>query len=182
MANTVLVLTRIAADNVDALNRSAIAETDIMNGTILTLEDGLSDESDKDFVFNATPLDDVDAHREYWMACSPEVNITGAEDYQYRGLNNDPRNFTNVAGLEFDVFSVQMGDIVQVSAPFFAEGFDPGTITGATVVEYDAGNTGMTAKTAGTASFEGIQFEIIKNFPLNIGQEAVPAWLLMRIN
>lgn len=36
MANTILVLTRVAADNVDAYNRSAIASTDVMNGTLLT--------------------------------------------------------------------------------------------------------------------------------------------------
>ena len=36
MANTILVLTRIAADNVDAYNRSAIATTNVMNGTLLS--------------------------------------------------------------------------------------------------------------------------------------------------
>lgn len=74
MANTILVLTRVAADNVDAYNRSAIASSDVMNGTLLTLETGLSTAPGKPFVFKATPLADVNAHKQYWMACAPEVN------------------------------------------------------------------------------------------------------------
>lgn len=182
MANTVLVLTRIAADNVDAYNRSAIATVDVMNGEVVTLETGLSTTAGKPFVFNATPLADVNAHKQYWMACSPEVNVTADGALYYKGINVDPRAYTNRANVEFDVFAVQIGDIVQVSAPFFAANFDPGTVTNATVVEYDATNSGFTAKTVATASYEGIQFSILKTFPLNIGQERVPAWLLMRIN
>lgn len=182
MANTVLVLTRIAADNVDAYNRSVIATTDIMNGTVLTLETGLNTTPGKEFVFNATPLADVAAHKQYWMACAPEVNILADGTYMYKGISVDPRMYTNIANVEFDAFAVQIGDIVQVSAPFFAENFDPTKVTGATVVEYDATNSGFTAKTAATADYAGIQFSIIKTFPLNIGTESVPAWLLMRIN
>lgn len=182
MANTILVLTRIAADNVDAYNRSAIATTNTMNGTLLTLETGLSTTPGKSFVFNATPLADANAHKQYWMACSPEVNVLGDGTLLYKGINNDPRSFFNPANVEFDVFAVQIGDIVQVSAPFFVANFDPGTVTGATVVEYDATNNGMVAKTAATKSYEGIQFKIIKSFPFVVGSESVPGWLLERVN
>ena len=74
------------------------------------------------------------------------------------------------------------GDIVQVSAPFFAENFDPGTVTSAKVVEYDAVNNGMIAKTIPTVDYAGIQFEIIKNFNFVVGSDSVPGWLLMRVN
>ena len=182
MANTILVLTRIAADNVDAYNRSAIATTNTMNGTLLTLETGLSTTPGKSFVFNATPLTDANAHKQYWMACSPEVNVLGDGTLLYKGINNDPRSFFNPANVEFDVFAVQIGDIVQLSAPFFVANFDPGTVTGATVVEYDAVNNGMVAKVAATESYEGIQFKIIKSFPFVVGSESVPGWLLERVN
>lgn len=182
MANTILVLTRIAADNVDAYNRSAIATTNTMNGTLLTLETGLSTTPGKSFVFNATPLADADEHKQYWMACSPEVNVLGDGTLLYKGINNDPRSFFNPANVEFDVFAVQIGDIVQVSAPFFAENFDPGTVTGAKVVEYDAANNGMTAKTTPTVDYAGIKFKIIKNFNFVVGSDSVPGWLLMRVN
>lgn len=182
MANTILVLTRVAADNVDAYNRSAIATTDVMNGALLTLETGLSTAPGKPFVFNATPLADVNAHKQYWMACAPEVNTLTDGTLIYKGINNDPRSFTNPANIEFDVFAVQIGDIVQLSAPFFVANFDPGTVKDATVVEYDANNNGMVAKTAATKSYEGIQFKIIKSFPFVVGSESVPGWLLERVN
>lgn len=181
MANTILVLTRVAADNVDSLNHTAIATTDVMNGALLTLETGLSNLPGKPYVFNATPLADANAHVEFYMACSPEVNVTADGSLLYKGINVDPRNFINQAGYEFDVFSVQIGDIVQVSAPFFAANFDPGTVTSATVVEYDATNTGMTAKVSATADYAGIQFQILKSQPIPVGHDSVPAWLLRRV-
>lgn len=182
MANTILVLTRVAADNVDAYNRSAIATTDVMNGALLTLEKGLSTAPGKPFVFNAIPLADANAHKQYWMACAPEVNTLTDGTLIYKGINNDPRSFTNPANIEFDVFAVQIGDIVQLSAPFFVANFDPGTVSGATVVEYDAVKKGMVAKVDAANSYEGIQFKIIKSFPFVVGSESVPGWLLERVN
>lgn len=181
MANTVLVLSRVAADNVDAYNRSAIATVDVMNGTVVTLEDGFSEKADKSFVWEATPLADANAHAQYWMACAPEVNVMADGTLLYKGINVDPRNYTNVKNTEFDVFSLQIGDCVQLTTPFFATGNDPKTISNATAVEFTAG-TGWKALAQGTgATYKGLLFAIRRDMPIAIGADSEPAWILERI-
>lgn len=181
MANTVLVLSRIAADNVDAYNRSAICSEDVMNGTVVTLESGFSETAGKEFVWAATPLDDADKHAQYWMACAPEVNVLADGSLLYKGISVDPRNYTNVKNTEFDVFSVQIGDCVQISTPFFANKQDPATI-GATAkyVEYTA-DTGWKAIATATSAYTGLRFAIRKAMPFAIGTDSEPGWILERV-
>jgi hypothetical protein len=181
MANTVLVLSRIAADNVDAYNRSAICSEDVMNGTVVTLESGFSETAGKEFVWTATPLDDADKHAQYWMACAPEVNVLADGSLLYKGISVDPRNYTNVKNTEFDVFSVQIGDCVQISTPFFANEQGPATI-GATAkfVEYTA-DTGWKAIATATSAYTGLRFAIRKAMPFAIGTDSEPGWILERV-
>lgn len=181
MANTVLVLSRIAADNVDAYNRSAICSEDVMNGTVVTLESGFSETAGKEFVWTATPLGDADKHTQYWMACAPEVNVLADGSLLYKGISVDPRNYTNVKNTEFDVFSVQIGDCVQISTPFFANEQDPATI-GATAkfVEYTA-DTGWKAIETATSDYISLRFAIRKAMPFAIGTDSEPGWILERV-
>lgn len=181
MANTVLVLSRIAADNVDAYNRSAICSEDVMNGTVVTLESGFSETAGKEFVWTATPLDNADKHAQYWMACAPEVNVLADGSLLYKGISVDPRNYTNVKNTEFDVFSVQIGDCVQISTPFFADKRDPVTIgAAAKFVEYAVG-TGWKATTTVTSDYTGLRFAIRKAMPFAIGADSEPGWILERV-
>lgn len=181
MANTVLVLSRIAADNVDAYNRSAICSKDVMNGTVVTLENGFSEIAGKGFVWTATPLGDAGKHAQYWMACAPEVNVLPDGTLLYKGIGVDPRNYTNVKNTDFDVISVQIGDCVQLTTPFFANAQDPATI-GATAkyVEYTVG-TGWKALTEATSAYAGLRFAIRKSMPIAIGADSEPAWILERV-
>lgn len=181
MANTVLVLSRVAADNVDAYNRSAICSEDVMNGTVVILETGFSETAGKEFVWTATPLSDESKHTRYWMACAPEVNVLPDGTLLYKGIGVDPRNYTNVKNTEFDVISVQIGDCVQLTTPFFAKAQDPATI-GATAkyVEYTAG-AGWKALAKTTSTYAGLRFVIRKSMPIAIGADSEPAWILERI-
>lgn len=181
MANTVLVLSRVAADNVDAYNRSAICDTDVMNGTVVTLETGFSETAGKEFVWTATPLGDAGKHAQYWMACTPEVNVLADGTLLYKGISVDPRNYTNIKNVEFDVLSVQIGDCVQISTPFFANAQDPATI-GATAkyVEYTAG-TGWKALAEATSAYAGLRFAIRKAMPFAIGTDSEAGWILERV-
>lgn len=181
MANTVLVLSRVAADNVDAYNRSAICSEDVMNGTVVTLENGFSKIAGKGFVWTATPLGDEDKHAQYWMACAPEVNVLADGTLLYKGISVDPRNYTNVKNTEFDVFSVQIGDCVQISTPFFANAQDPATIgTTAKFVEYTA-DTGWKAIATATNAYNGLRFAIRKAMPFAIGTDSEAGWILERV-
>lgn len=181
MANTVLVQTKCTAMDVDAYNRSAVAEKDIPNGTPLVCE-GISEDADKKQVFAVkTPTGVV---KDVWLAYSPEVVITqGVGGNQFTGIDVDPRNFTNIAGRPFDIFKPVAGvDLIQVTTPFFKAGNDPKTISGAKYVELQADGT-MAAKTTATGSFAGLQFKILTMEPIiiangTIGGEAVDAWIL----
>jgi len=51
-----------------------------------------------------------------WMAYSPEIVTVTSGSSQYRGLNSDPRNFTNLATEIFDAFKPQVGDIITITA------------------------------------------------------------------
>lgn len=169
--SAVVIKTRVQAENIDALNRKAkYASADLQNGSAVTLAWSATD---GDEVFVATPAttglefaigrkEDIviatgtmleDEHHDawylevtsnsgVWMAISPEVNkdVIGKI---YKGL--DPRRFVNEAGEPFDVVKLVAGDIIQVSKDFFAENFDPATVTGATAVKLTA--TGFKATT-----------------------------------
>lgn len=162
--SAVVIKTRVQAENIDALNRKAkYATADLQNGSAVTLAWSATD---GDEVFVATPattglefaigrkeaiviatgsmLEDehqdawyleVTSNSGVWMAVSPEVNKDVIGEV-YKGL--DPRRFINAKGLPFDAIKLQVGDIIQVSKDFFAENYDPDTVTGATAVELTA--------------------------------------------
>jgi hypothetical protein len=174
MANTVLIQTRCAAENVDALNRSAVvAASATQNGAPLTLT--FPTTAGTAVFTGAAPSA---AAKNVWLAYSPEVNklVVG----QIWG-GADPRNFTNVAGKPFDVFKPQVGDIIQVTTPFFVTQKDPGTVSAATVVELTS--NGFEAKTSATSAYAGISFNVGRAEPIiiangTVGGEQVDAWYL----
>lgn len=174
MANCVLVQTRTQATQLDPLNRSAISTVgNVNNGTPLSLTFPTTAGSN---VFGtetpASPFANV------WLAYSPEVNklVVG----QIWG-GNDPRNFTNLQNVPFDVFQPKAGDIIQVTTPFFQTGQDPASVAGSTVVELTA--NGFVAKTASTSGYAGIAFNIGRKESMTIASstgygEQVDAWYL----
>lgn len=180
MANCVLVPTKITAMDVDAYNRVGVATEDIPNGTPLVCG-VVSDEANQNNVFEVTTASAVAAG--LWMAYSPEVNVTQDGEYDFKGLVVDPRNFTNVANVPFDMFKPNPGvDMIQVTTDFFQAEGDPKTISGATYVEIQADGT-FKAVTSATSSFAGMQFRIVATEPIiiasgAIGGEAVDAWIL----
>ena len=112
----VVIKRRVAAHNIDALNRAVVATEDLENGSVFTLE-GRSDVEGEDEVWKA--VKPTGAIKGLWMAKSSEVTITtiGKDDYalQMKGIVEDPRMFTNVKGLVFDAFKPQVGDIIEMT-------------------------------------------------------------------
>lgn len=144
MTNTVMVKTAVQATNIDALNRTAKATTNVANGTPLSLEFPVKGEAfvatvaqtglkfkigrQEDLIIasknlltgekvTAYYLEVVENTENVWMACSPEVNKAIVGEV-YAGL--DPRYFTNLANKPFDAIKLVEGDIIQVSVPFFS--------------------------------------------------------------
>jgi hypothetical protein len=180
MAN-VLVQTHVMAMDVDALNRVGVyASADVDNGTALVCGVQSSDAKQK-HVFSVEPAAAV--AKDLWLAYSPEVVTTADGSLEFRGLDVDPRNFTNQAGKPFDMFKPVAGvDLIQVTKDFFADGYDPGTVSGATYVEIQADGS-FKAVASPTSSFGGLQFKIFAKEPIiiangAIGGEAVDAWIL----
>lgn len=179
MAN-VLVQTRCSAMNIDALNRVGVAETEVQNGAALVCGIQSTDPKQK-HVFSVEPASEV--AKGLWMAYSPEVSTTVDGQLVWRGLDADPRSFVNLAGKPFDMFKPVAGvDLIQVTKDFFAEDYDPDTVSGATYVEIQSDGS-FKAVASATSSFDGLQFKIFAKEPIiiangAIGGETVDAWIL----
>lgn len=118
MANhTVVILNKVASENVGSYNRSAIAGSavDIDNGGVFRL-DSKSAVSGESEVWNVTaPTTSASTLNNLWMAYSPEVVITAAGTKQYRGIDPDPQDFYNLGGKVLDAFKPQVGDLITVT-------------------------------------------------------------------
>ncbi|MGL4374792.1 MAG: hypothetical protein ACRCS6_13440 [Turicibacter sp.] len=176
MANAVMILTRTASTNVDSYNRAAVSVADVNNGAVVDLT-GLSTARGQSEVFTAAASSS--AGKGKWMAYSPEiVSIVTSTGGVYRGLDVDPRNFTNVKARPYDVFKPVAGDIIEITEDGitskaalvvgnFAEAAAASTLTKAT------------SQTADTLSFKVIAVKkmTIANGQIGVG-EGITSYLL----
>lgn len=117
----VVIKRRVAAHNIDSLNRSFVATEDLENGSVFTLEER-SDVDGENEVWKAV-APTANTVTGVWMAKSSEVVITTITDgtidstnvLQMKGIVEDPRMFTNVKGLVGDCFKPQVGDIIEMT-------------------------------------------------------------------
>lgn len=112
----VVIKRRVAAHNIDALNRTFVATEDLENGSIFTLTERFTTDGEDEVWKVAKP---TATSLGVWMAKSSEVTITtvGEGDYalQMKGIVEDPRMFTNVKGLVGDCFKPQVGDMIEMT-------------------------------------------------------------------
>lgn len=112
----VVIKRRVAAHNIDALNRVFVATEDLENGSIFTLTERSTTDGEEEVWKVAKP---TATSLGVWMAKSSEVTITtvGEGDYalQMKGIVEDPRMFTNVKGLVGDCFKPQVGDMIEMT-------------------------------------------------------------------
>lgn len=114
----VVIKRRVAAHNIDALNRTFVATEDLENGSIFTLTERSTTDGEDEVWKVAKP---TATSLGVWMAKSSEVTITkvgegtGADVLMMKGIVEDPRMFTNIAGLVGDCFKPQVGDIIEMT-------------------------------------------------------------------
>lgn len=114
----VVIKRRVAAHNIDALNRTFVATEDLENGSIFTLTERSTTDGDDEVWKVAKP---TATSLGVWMAKSSEVTITkvgegtGADVLMMKGIVEDPRMFTNIAGLVGDCFKPQVGDMIEMT-------------------------------------------------------------------
>jgi len=112
MAQNVLIPNAIAAQDVNAFVRNAVASTNVDNGNIVILS-ALSATAGESEAWTALTPTTSDGLTGVWMVYEPEVVVTGAK---YKGLDPDPRNFFVASGKVFSCFKPQLGDIVTMTA------------------------------------------------------------------
>jgi hypothetical protein len=131
MANPVIVLSKVQAQDIGAFNRSAVCAADVANGSIVVLT-GKSATAGQSEVFTAVVPSTSDGLTGVWMAYSPEDVVTVSGSNKFKGLDPDPRNFTNLATYVFDVFKPKVGDLILMSEDCFTGARSTNTYANAT--------------------------------------------------
>ena len=168
MANAVIIPTSCAFKDVDAYSKTVKSnDNDFQNGQMLKLTTLRTDKSGETHVFNCQA---GGVETGLWMAYSPEVLVERGETF------GDPRDFYNKRDFAFDARKLFVDDIFQASKDWFAENFDPATVTGAAYCEIQADGSVKSVASA-TTGFAGFQCQILKREDIVIGGELVPAWL-----
>ena len=119
MTHAVAVLNKVAAQDIDAYNRTVVCASDIDNGWVFELltKSATSGEGE---VWTATQT--AGTITNMWMAYSPEIVTVVSGSNKYKGIDSDPRNFYSVAGEMIDAFRPVVGDIITLTADALATG------------------------------------------------------------
>jgi len=127
MTHAVLIPRAIAAMNIDSLNRPVIdygaSASAIDNGNIFVLDSKHTSGSLTEVWELKQPT--AGSPTGAWMAYSgDEIPVTASK---YKGLDPDPRNFSNAANLVFSAYKPQVGDIIWLTADAFSNSFSSHT-------------------------------------------------------
>lgn len=128
MTRSVIVQSKVVAQNIDSLNRTAVAAADLENGNLVILATrNTSATRGQEEVWDATcPATATLA--KCWMVYEPEVVTLISGTKSFKGIDSDPQDFYLPTGEFFSVFKPQVGDILLLTADAFsnsrtAEGF-----------------------------------------------------------
>lgn len=112
MANHgVCIPVQTAAMNIDAYNRSCYSASDVDNGNVLVIS-GKETTAGRTEAWTGIVPSTGNGLTGLWMAYEPEIVTVVSGSSKYKGLNDDPRNFYNIAGIVFSIFKPQLGDII----------------------------------------------------------------------
>lgn len=166
----VIHTTHCACWDVDSLNYSGVATTDIDNGTFVTLGDiQNTDGAINEYTFAVTPAADTTGKFVY-VVDSPVVGSTLEMQ-----LTGDPRAFYNVANRPMSVKQLVAGDEIEVIGLNFATGFAPAdqtTFKGATIEK------GQLKMVDNTVTSNNAIFTLLGSKTIAIGQELVASYVL----
>lgn len=156
MAYGLIIPRRIAAKNVDAMNRSAVSAAAYENGSVGNLLTKSSTAGESEVWVLTAPV--TGALTNLWMMYEPEVVLTLAK---YKGIDPDPRNFRKEIGEVFSVFRPQLGDLITMTA-------DAVTGTKSTNTWVVATNTAQKLTWA-AAAVSGLSLKLIEDDFISIG-------------
>lgn len=163
--------TRVTGWDVDAYKAAGVAQVDMDNGVLVTVN-GLTKDADGNitsYTFDVTPA--TATSTKVWLVRTPEVGTT-----LEMNLMNDPRYFYNVAGQPVSLYYLNPEvDHIEVDVNCFVQGSSPNEVAGAQYVTIGAGGKYVAATAAPT---DGTYFAIDGKHFISIGTEIVPTWVL----
>jgi len=117
MSHGVLVQKKVAAKDIDAFNRSALAGAALDNGNVVTLptRNTAATRGNEELWDTGQPATGAGLTN-LWMVYEPEIVVTVSGSSQYKGIDPDPRNFYTLSGGVCSVFRLQLGDLVLLTA------------------------------------------------------------------
>jgi hypothetical protein len=136
MAYSVVNRNKVMATNVDSLNATCVGGSNIENGWVFRLITISGSTGYNEVFYVGQPT--AGSLNDLWMAVTPEVVVVQAADgTNYKGINQDPRNFINIAGSLIDAFKPQKGDIITLSADAFTGAKSTNTHANSAADAYD---------------------------------------------
>ena len=172
MAHGLIVESKIAAKDIDALNRSVVGSVDFDGGALLDLTAPSTVGEDRwTAAVPSTTLNGL------YVAYNPTTRINVVEGREFAGLILDERAYTNIATKTFDAFKPKLGDEIE----FSADAIDA-TVADAVagdILESKAGQSKLTriaASTGATANHTAFKIEYVKTYDFpqaGIGTEKV---------
>lgn len=158
MAYGVIIPNYIQATDVQTLNRAVKASYAVENGSVFSLSYAVTAGEQEVFVAS-TPATGKLAG--LWMAYEPEVVTTISGTYEFKGIDNDVRNFINIAGKVFSAFKPKVLDVITMS-----EDAITGTKGANTFV---VGTVGASKLTWATVAGAGLSLSLMKPTYISIG-------------
>lgn len=163
MAKGYIIEGRIAAKDVEALNRSAVCSADVDGGKLVSLgalSNGL---------FTATV---TTAGTGLWMAYNPSEHLlqVGTKLVAGETITSDPRDYTNIATRALGVFKPQIGDIIKFTDGNIKTG-ETGIVAGKFLEQEAGGLVVKASATASTTSFKVLSVDVLQFPQAGIGME-----------
>jgi len=167
MSHCVLVQSKVAAENIDAANVSAINSADALdNGNVVALAT-----QDTAATYGQTEVWDATKPATatlagLWMVYEPEVVLTVSGTKQYKGINVDPQDFYIPANTVFSAYKPHLGDVITMTGDGFVTG------SGAASA-YAVAADGSYLLTWAAGAGSGLSYKYIATTYISIGSGAI---------
>jgi hypothetical protein len=117
MAYSILIAGAIAANHIDAFNKSAKCDGAVENANIIRLTEVSTSSGENEVYVASTPISDSLDTDVFYMVNDP-VNVLVSS--KYAGLTDDPREFNIAATTVFACYKPMVGDEIVVSEDGFS--------------------------------------------------------------
>lgn len=157
MAYAVVVKNNVMATDVQSMNRTAVSNANIENGSVFLLNAGQESGSDRYTVVQPT----TGNLSGLYMAATPEiVEIRTSSGLAYR-VGENPQDFINYAGQSIDAFKLNVGDVVTLTADAMSAAMASNTFAVAQNANYKL--------LPATAAISGLSLKLIETTYIAIG-------------